>query len=744
MTTPTTINPDWRKQAATRLNDEEVEVAFMRQAFTHIESKAAPLLRDTFFLGFEVVDKNDANTNIIGLFVFRVDKALLYAPAFFKNGRVKGANLLYDTNNKLFTPLNPEWCNYYVGKYSESTGRMVDQGMQMSRGRSINFQNLISPESLSKRASERTVSAWTEMQQQHQKQATEGTPLLTELLASTHGADAFQKLASAVDENFNFAQAMVESYTDKQWLTAPLGRPQEKRAAVTEPGTLTIHVGSFNPNARVSVERQFRLGYSIEDTRPETITVYEDFPQRGEPICEAGVYRVVDHAGDTKELFVVPNVETVYADGCDTVEPYRSDDEIFKSPLSPNNHREAGYKVQDSYYSNPTPRHLVYSPSERSLCLVRADTIYGESADQESPLKAVDSIRKGQLITLVAGKRVLESPQEVVAVERDENITRITITDYGHKQEILVNTDRSGYCTDTGVWGADTQALVSAKEPTGEREESDPVPCCGNYTSPKRLDFVPATLSALMDFLCDNEVTRTTVKQAGTRLTITQHGRQTRELNKFAAAAVLARDLRIHGDVAQEIVERALSQGEHTFLTEKQAAVRLVGDVDPEMMMIDSEMGVPEDSPESYTLDTESDHPEPVDHATGDQYRMDGMRVMIETGTPEQLYEASQEIKDDSLFDLGVVGSLVKTFDSGEMIERFIPDLRQGLDKVGRILFLIYWKPENFVESYGADDISEIESKLLSTFKQFGALILDLTQQFKFEDQVDMNSLGND
>jgi len=120
---------------------------------------------------------------------------------------------------------------------------------------------------------------------------------------------------------------------------------------------------------------------------------------------------------------------------------------------------------------------------------------------------------------------------------------------------------------------------------------------------------------------------------------------------------------------------------------------------------------------------------------------MDGMQVLIETGTPKELYEASQTVKDDSLFDMGVVGSLVRTFDAAEMVEGYVPDLRQGLDKLGRILFLIYWKPEDFVESYGSDDVADIENKLLGSFRQFGDIILDLMQQFKFEDKVDMNSL---
>jgi len=63
------------------------------------------------------------------------------------------------------------------------------------------------------------------------------------------------------------------------------------------------------------------------------------------------------------------------------------------------------------------------------------------------------------------------------------------------------------------------------------------------------------------------------------------------------------------------------------------------------------------------------------------------------------------------------------------LIETYIPDLEEGLDRIGRILFLFYWKPEDFQESFGSDDQDQLENKLVSNFKSFGALALELKQE---------------
>lgn len=163
-------NNDWRKYAAGTYPDQDVEKAFLDQAYVFIQNKATPLMRDPYRLGFEIVFKNDDNSRMVGIFVFRVDSDLLYAPVFFSNGQINGTDLLYRHNTKKFVPLNNDWCQYLISLSNYSEGMKSPRDVRTSN-KGMNVQELVTPPAY-KSASEMTVSeacetadaAWEDMQ----------------------------------------------------------------------------------------------------------------------------------------------------------------------------------------------------------------------------------------------------------------------------------------------------------------------------------------------------------------------------------------------------------------------------------------------------------------------------------------------------------------------------------------------------------------------------------------------------
>ena len=47
-----------------------------------------------------------------------------------------------------------------------------------------------------------------------------------------------------------------------------------------------------------------------------------------------------------------------------------------------------------------------------------------------------------------------------------------------------------------------------------------------------------------------------------------------------------------------------------------------------------------------------------------------------------------------------------------------------GMDRLGRLLFLLYWHYDEFQERYGKDDLSEFTDNLKSTFEALGDLVI--------------------
>jgi uncharacterized Zn ribbon protein len=360
-----------------------------------------------------------------------------------------------------------------------------------------------------------------------------------------------------------------------------------------------------------------------------------------------------------------------------------------------------------------------------------------DSTSMEDVTESPESLKKGDHVVLVDQYHVTCAPLKVKQVKKDDNFVIVEGENetYTHSDPVTykINTDLGKHAHDLGIFSKHTRA-IKVKKP----EDND------GFKDYECLDFCPGNFETIADFLCANGVKRASVKKVADRdrYVLRCNGKTSHELNKYAAASQLAVGMHIEGSTALELVENANRSGERRFLV-KSAKISVSEPLPEKLLTQDATFGVLEDQPESISLGTKSDAPRHVESRVGDQYQLDGMQVLIETGTPDELYDASQKIQDNSLFDLGVVGSLVKTFDGADMVEQYMPALRQGLDKLGRILFLIYWKPEDFVDSYGSDDMTDIENKLLSSFKQFGELILELMQQFQFEDKVDMNALGN-
>lgn len=106
----------------TAANDLDIEKAFSDQASGFVENKVGDLMKDEYRIGFEIVKKNDSNTRMVGIFAFRVDKDLIFAPVFFINGEIKGP-LLYRTANKMFVPADREWAAYLIESIERRDGK---------------------------------------------------------------------------------------------------------------------------------------------------------------------------------------------------------------------------------------------------------------------------------------------------------------------------------------------------------------------------------------------------------------------------------------------------------------------------------------------------------------------------------------------------------------------------------------------------------------------------------------------
>lgn len=81
------------------------------------------------------------------------------------------------------------------------------------------------------------------------------------------------------------------------------------------------------------------------------------------------------------------------------------------------------------------------------------------------------------------------------------------------------------------------------------------------------------------------------------------------------------------------------------------------------------------------------------------------------------------------VFDVSMIGSMLKSVRDDTMIDRYLGDLLKALDRLGRIIFMFYWHQNKFAERYGKQDMPELEDGLRSTFESLGEIVLLLRQK---------------
>jgi hypothetical protein len=75
------------------------------------------------------------------------------------------------------------------------------------------------------------------------------------------------------------------------------------------------------------------------------------------------------------------------------------------------------------------------------------------------------------------------------------------------------------------------------------------------------------------------------------------------------------------------------------------------------------------------------------------------------------------------VFDASVLGSLLKSHSPTELVDRFLPTIITGMDRLGRILFLVFWHYDEFEERYGENDTAEMIDNLKASFNDVGEIV---------------------
>lgn len=742
------IDPDFQwKQAASQegVDYDAVQKSFMDQSYGVVANKAKILFQDPFRLGFEIVHRNEKATKMVGIFAFRVNRDLLYAPTFFVNGEIKAADMLYRADVKRFVPLTEDWCAFLARGVSESAGEPTDKGRM--RQADAYMDRLAYPQRV-KYASEIDFndSEVNAMRDEFAKAAADGSlwrdmmlhcadnspmrKLIPEVI-NEQGVEALEKLASVLEGNAGAERFLVENYSKEDLETVDAWMAKKATPVDPEANSIVINLDPLMAKSAASRDTIFDKGYELIDKR-----------------AADSLNTIIEECGDgtVKELSSACCAEVLLDCGkLDKACLFRRDSSLLT---------ESG-SYSSAHDHGPDRPECVYFPESGELLDLKYNQpVFGdELIDQDLSIESVDAngLSTGKCyVALDKATKSISRPFKVKGKSKDGDCTQIDICDnWGHDEQIFYAAGRD---KSEGRYISDATMFLEIK-------------CDIEYyddDSSKDIDRIEATCDKVLmnsagidkwirtagGITTSNEFTVSLNDNDTFDIRHTEDGtilKEARDLGMLEAHLKIAEDFSLTVDKAGDILDKAVdgdvsyrvfdTMSKSGYMTRPEEMEEWIQSYDPELQ-------VRLDSPQQQILSTHTPQRKDQQSRYGDTYQ----RVPAENSetaedtlpmdavmshSPEQLAQMSEQLDMPHIFDHGCLGQMAtQSYSILDQIKQYIPDLESGVDRYFRILFLLRYRPADFEEAYGKDALIELEQELAELASRSGENLLKMLQRF--------------
>lgn len=550
----------------------------------------------------------------------------------------------------------------------------------------------------------------------------EGSDLIT-FLQNRGGPAAVKALFEKLSTDYGFAKAALTFYPSIESLY--VSNFDANLAPVKKADKIEVLSQVTDYMDGKSKQRIVRDGFTLKDNRdePEKSEVYEvDYPKRFQNPEQNGLYDVLLRHGGTTQAWVFQPA--------------------------------AASKNQNMVVVEPTKKH--YFLAEPGAVFVRGDEIT-EGKNPYSETVALQDMEIGNKYIAIDDKGNATMPFIVSSVmaENGERI-RVKINwqdwpverrpSYGHDFETLGSRNRLSRSTIESASRPDYLEFggFNSRVISGSGQDTWVIP--NNWKALLLGDdascevFKPGTLTDVEAALTKNAFHKLAVESDGVEYHIRfdDQFQDGRGMNYKTAMLRLVSKYGLPVDAAEDILKEA---------NDGVKARRMV------KLGQYASQGAPTSNLVGYSMPGDPGQATGIDSFTGAtvvQPQVDLMRGKTIGQTPPINSiqpgfnlggEAQQDLQAGNLaqqaaqagqkkvFDHAAIGGLSKAYDSNAIIDTYIPELTKALDRVGRVLFLFYWKNEDFSERYGSEDMAEMEDMIRGVFKSFGDLVLQLKKK---------------
>lgn len=697
------------------INQTELERTFSDIAYAHLRDKSNSLL--DYLLGFQLIKSGDDGKRAVGIFGFKIGDGVYYAPTFFLNGEIRGLEALYAVDSDLFAPMTDEWINSIINRSDVKVGT-PDNRSRKARGvgepNYRKFKNIPGggsiklgqdiqslPEALALHGGvaglAETMSSFPE-----DREPVAPLPESVRLLGKVAQAGFMRDL-----RDNKCLRQHVESYYNLLDFAPDLEKQAEEEK---KPKDLLIISGVTDAGVDKLTDAQRKDvlagGVAVVDGRSddEKAELYttESARQLVSP-THPGVYEILMADGQIKQMLAL----TAFG---------RRSEILLKELDGP---RWASDRMADAVFAvtdyvkglDEVMADLPEPSKARRGKVYSFTTLSGEASQAYEVLEVLNSLdnsttlkvrrRYGSLRDGEPGGSVPAYGFDVDKNSRTEAASEVS--------QIIVTPDK----TSKPLYYKG-KLVVSDKhfrllELSGEYEDHFSHADFGDFnTLLNQLDKVAAAVDAW---------------QVGDDL-VFRRGDDVRQMDKIGAYHFLIGECGVTKEAADQVLEE-LCRSATRYYVKSAARLEFEDPSDPTSGGLMS----------GHHLSTEPEVLEVTDSDQADNsqlYEYDSPFGGGQGGgqpSTLDLIEKAVQAGDKEVFDAAGLNALIKAYVPTDLVDRYIPSITVGMDRLGRILFLIYWHYEEFEDRYGDDEVSDMLDNIRSVFEQLGDMVLSLKKR---------------